>query len=164
METPLVTLTLERCAQVIEEVILPNLTGASAVQQAKFISTILQEMAPVLDVNSHLLGEENEEMRGVLREVVEALPREKALLGHAACSRLIKRIDRKLKNLNVGPADVIGENGRLKETLVDTINGLDALTGDLPTEKMYSLKLRIRAVLRKQIDRRVSHLAMRVQC
>ena len=170
MGTPITKIMLERSAQTIEQVIIPNLTGAFALEQAMSIATVLRFLAPVVEEESQELSEENEGMREVLGRVLEVLCGEKALSGNAIRDGLMERIDHELKKVEVGPSDVREENHRLKRALMETINGLDALTEDLSTETMSSLRQQIRSVLRQQVDHGMAdaagwiaaHLAARV--
>jgi len=143
---------LERCAEAIEQVILPNLTETFAAEQARYVAFLLRAMAPTVEERSQGLREENEGMRELLRSVVEALHREKALSQNAVRTRLIERLSEGLEKAEVEPPDVGEQNRILKGALVETIRGLDALTGDLPAETMSSLRQQIRVALRQQLD------------
>lgn len=159
MGTSITTLTLERCAQTIEQVIIPNLTSAFAFEQAVWIATLLHILAPTVEEKSQELTEENERMRGVLGRVLEVLQREEALSQNSVRNRLIERLDRELKKVDVGPTDISEENYNLKGALLESIKGLDALTDDLPTETMSSLRQQIRSALRQQLDHGVARVA-----
>jgi len=170
MGTPITKIMLERSAQTIEQVIIPNLAGAFALEQAMSIATVLRFLAPVVEEESQELSEENEGMREVLEKVLEVLRGEKALSGNAIRNGLIERIDHELKKVEVGLPDVREENHNLKRTLLETINGLDALMEDLPVGTMSSLRQQIRSVLRQQLDHGMAdaagwmtaHLAARI--
>ena len=159
MGTSITTLMLERCAQTIQQVIIPNLTGAFAFEQAMSITLLLRILAPAVEEKSQTLREENEGMREVLGRVREVLRREKALSRNAIRNGLIERLNHELKKVKVGPPDASEENHNLKGALVETINGLDALTEALPTETMSSLRQQIRSVLRQQLDHGVARVA-----
>ena len=159
MGTSITTLMLERCAQTIEQVIIPNLTGAFAFEQAMFIAVVLRILAPAVEDKSQELREENEGMREVLGRVLEVLRGEKALSRNAIRNGLIERLEHELKKVEVGPPDVSEEHHNLKGALVETIKGLDALTKDLPTGTMSSLRQQIRSVLRQQLDHAVARVA-----
>jgi len=170
MGTPINKIMLERSAQTIEQVIIPNLTAAFALEQAMSIATVLRFLAPVVEEKSQELKEENEGMREVLGRVLAVLRAEKALSKNAVRNGLIERLDHELKKVEVGPPDVSEENHNLKRALMETINGLDALAEDLPTGTMSSLRQQIRSVLRQQLDHGVAdaagwmmaHLAARI--
>jgi hypothetical protein len=159
MGTQITTLMLERCAQTIEQVVIPNLPEGFALEQAMSIARVLHFLAPFVEEKCQELREENEAMREVLGKVLEALRGEKALSQNAVRNRLIERLDQELKKVEVGPPDVSEENHNLKAALVETINGLDALTENLPTETMSSLRQEIRSVIRQQLDHGVAHAA-----
>lgn len=152
MGIPITTLMLHRCAQTMEQVIIPNLTEAFASEQATHIVTLLYVLAAIVEEKSQELREENEGMREVLGRVLEALRGEKALSQNAVRNGLIERLDHELKKVEVGLPDVREENHNLKGVLVETIYGLDALTEDLPTGTMSSLRQQIRSVIRQQLD------------
>jgi len=156
MGTPITKIMLERSAQTIEQVIIPNLTAAFALEQAMSIATVLRFLAPVVEEKTQELKVENEGMREVLGRVLEALRAEKALSKNSVRNGLIERLDHELKKVEVEPPDVSEENHNLKRALMETIYGLDALTDDLPTKVMSSLRQQIRSVLRQQLDRGVA--------
>jgi len=162
MGTPITNLMLERCAQTIEQVIIPDLTGAFEFENAMWIAIILHILAPMVEEKSQELSEENERMREILGSVLEALHGEKALSQNPVRNDLIDRLDSELKKVDVGSPDVSEENYNLKGALVDIIKGLDALTDDLPKETMSSLRQKIHSVLRQQLDHSVAHVISRM--
>jgi len=159
MANSITKIMLERSAETIEQVIIPNLTGAFALEQAMSIATVLRFLAPVVEVESQDVSEENEGMREVLGRVLEVLRGEEALSGNAIRNGLIERLDSEFKKGEVQPQDVREENHNLKRVLMETINGLDALTEDLSTDTMSSLRQQIRSVLRQQLDHGVADAA-----
>jgi len=159
MANSITKIMLERSAETIEQVIIPNLTGAFALEQAMSIATVLRFLAPVVEVESQDVSEENEGMREVLGRVLEVLRGEEALSGNAIRNGLIERLDSEFKKGEVQPQDVREENHNLKRALMETINGLDALTEDLSTDTMSSLRQQIRSVLRQQLDHGVADAA-----
>jgi len=170
MANSITKIMLQRSAETIEKVIITNLSGAFALEQAMSIATILRFLAPVVEVESEELCAENEGMREVLGRVLEVLRGEKALSGNAVSDGLIERLDSELKKGGVQPQDVREENHNLKRALMESINGLDALTEDLSAETMSSLRQQIRSVLREQVDHGMAdaagwmtaHLAARI--
>ena len=162
MGTPITNLMLERCAQTIEQVIIPDLTGAFQFENAMWMAIILHILAPMVEEKSQELSEENEGMREVLGSVLEALRGEKALSQNPVRNDLIDRLDGELKKVAVGPPDISDENYNLKGALVDIIKSLDALTEDLPQETMSSLRQQIRSALRQQLDHSVAHVISRM--
>lgn len=162
MGTPITNLMLERCAQTIEQVIIPDLTGAFQFENAMWMAIILHILAPMVEEKSQELSEENERMREVLGSVLEALHGQKALSQNPVRNDLIDRLDSELKKVDVGSPDVSEENYNLKGALVDIIKGLDALTDDLPKETMSSLRQQIHSVLRQQLDHGVAHVISRM--
>jgi len=162
MGTPITTLMLERCAQTIEQVIVPKLTTGFAFEQAMYIAILLHILAPAVEERGQELREENERMREVLGRVVEVLQGEEALSRNSVRNGLIERLERELKKVDVGPPDVSEENYNLKGALVETIRGLDALINDLPRETMSSSRQQIRSVLRQQLDHGVARVASRM--
>ena len=159
MGTSLTTLMLERCAQTIEQVIIPNLTGDFVLEQAVHIATVLHALAPTVEEKSQESREENEGMREVLARVLEALRGEKALSQNAVRNGLIEKLEEELKKVELGLPDATEENQNLKRTLRETINGLDALTEDFTKETMSSLRQQIRVVLRQQLDHSMARAA-----
>jgi len=159
MEASMTTLTLERCAQTIEHVIVPSVTGEFALSQARSIARVLHILAPAVEEKSQELREENEGMRQVLRRVLAVLRREKALSQNPVRNGLIGKLEEELKKVKVGPPDVHQEHHNLKGALVETIRGLDALAKDFPAGKMSSLRQQIRFVIRQQLDHAVARVA-----
>ena len=159
METSVATLTLERCAQTIEQVVLPNVTGEFALSQAQSIARVLHILSPAVEEKSQELWEEYEGMRKVLRRVLAALRGEKALSQNPVRNGLIAKVEEDLKKAKVGPLDVHQEHRNLSGALVETIRGLDALAKDFPAGKMSSLRQQIRAVIRQQLDHAVARVA-----
>ncbi len=158
MGTPIITFMLERCARTISQVIIPDLTQASALEQAMHIANLLHLLAPSVEEKSQELKEENEKIRDVLGSVVEVLREEKALSRSTARNKLVEKLSHELKKVEVGSVDISEENHNLKRALAETIYGLDALKEELPMETMSSLKLQIRSALRQQLDREVTRV------
>ena len=152
MSTPLITLMLQRAAQAIEQVIIPDLTGAFALEEAAHIASMLRSLAPNVEEKCQELREENEGMREVLGKVLEALHGEKALSRNAIRNGLIAKLDHELKKVEDGPPNVSQENHDLRGALVEAIRGLDVLREDLPMETMSSLRQQIRSVIRQQLN------------
>ena len=152
METPLTTLMLERCAQTLEKVIMPDLTDTFAIDQATHMSLLMHTLALTVEEKSQGLREENGQMMEALGEVLRMLREEKALSQNATSNALISRLDGELKKIDAGPPDANEDNYNLKASLVETIKGLDALGEDLPEETSSSLRQQIRSVLRQQLD------------
>jgi len=159
METSITTLTLERCAQTIEQVVVPNVTGEFALSQARSIARVLHILAPAVEEKSQELREENEQMRKVLRRVLTALRGEKALSQNPVRNGLIEKLEEELRKAKVRTPDVHQEHYNLKGALVETIRGLDALAKDLPAGTMSSLRPQIRSVIRQQLDHAVARVA-----
>ncbi len=157
MGTPIVTVMLEGCARTINQVIIPDLTQASAIAQAMYIVNVLHLLAPSVEEKSQGLKEENEKMREVLGRVVEVLQREKTLSRNVT-RQLVEKLSHELKKIEVGSADIGEQNHSLKETLSTTIYSLDALKEKLPMGTMSSLKLQIRSALRQQLDRELARV------
>lgn len=162
MGTAITNLMLERCAQTIEQVITPNLTGAFEFENAMWLGIILHILAPMVEEKSQELSEENDAMRQVLGQVLEVLWGQKALAQNSVRNDLIVTLERELKKVDDGPPDVSEENYSLKGALVDVIKGLDALTDDLPQETMSALKQQVHSALRQQLDHSVAHVISRM--
>ena len=156
METPLTTLMLQRCAQTIEQVIIPDLKGAFEFEQAMYIAILLHILAPAVEMKSQELQEENEGMRQALGQVLQAL-RE-----NAVGAGLAEQLDRGLQEAGEETAGITEQNHRLKGALVDAIKGLDALSGELPDEAMSPLRQEIRSALRQQLDHGVQRVIHRM--
>jgi len=159
MGSSLLTSMLERCAQAIEKVIVPNLTDDFACEQAALIAATLHLLAPEVEEKAKDLIEENEGMKEVLGRVLEVLRREKAFSSNAAEAGLIEAIALELQKAEITYPDISEENYRLKGTLVKTIKGLDALKDNFPIELMSSLRQQIRSVLRQQVDHALARVA-----
>ncbi len=162
METSITTLMVERCAETIEKVIIPNLTGAFEFENAMWIAIVLHILAPNIEEKSQELSDENKGMRQALGQVLEVLRGQKALSHNPVRNDLVDRLDSELKKVDVGPPDVSKENYNLKAALVHTINSLDALTDDIPKETMSYLKQQVRSALRQQLDHSVAHVISRM--
>jgi hypothetical protein len=152
MRKSVTNLLLERCAQTVEETIMPNLAGAFAREQAGYTAQLLHILAPAVEDNTQELREENEVMRKVLRKVLKSLRAEYFSLQNEGTNRLIEKLDLDLKKAKVMPPDVSEENYNLKEILVEIINSLDDLSQDIPIKMMSSLRQQIRSSLRQQLD------------
>ena len=158
MRTSVITLMLERCAQAVEQVIMPNLTDAFALEQAMYTALLLRFLAPSVEEKGQELSEENKGMREVMGKILETLRGEETLSGNAVRNGVIERLDRELKETKVEPPDISEDNSNLKGVLAEIINGLDALTEELPKETMSSLKQQIRSVLRQQLNHRLARI------
>jgi len=152
METPLVTLMLQRAAQAIEEAIMPNITEPFALEEAKHIAFMMRSLAPNVEEKSQDLKEENESMRRVLGRVVTLLRRRNTSSLNTTRTGLIELVEYELTKVDAEPLNVSQENHNLKRALVETIKSLDALTGDVPIQTMPSLRRQIRSVLRQQLN------------
>jgi len=156
METSLTTLMLQRCAQTIEQVISPNLTGGFEFEQAMYIAILLHILAPAVEEKTQEVAEENEGMRQVLGQVVQALR------DNAAGPELAESFDGRLAKAAAGQAAIGEANSDLKGAMVDAIKGLDALAPDLPEETVSSLRGEIRGALRQQLDHGVQRVIHRM--
>ena len=156
METPLTTLMLERCAQTIEQVIVPKLTGGFEFEQAMYIAILLHILAPAVDMKTQEVQAENERMRRVLGQVLQALG------GNPAGAGLAERLHDPLRRAAEGQAAVGEENSMLKGALVDAIKGLDELASGLPEETVSALREEIRGALRQQLDHSVQRVIHRM--
>jgi len=158
VRTSVVTVMLERCAQAVEQVIMPNLTDTFALEQAMYTALLLRFLAPSVEEKSQELWEENKGMSEVISKILDALRNQETLSGNAVRDSLIEKLDRTLKETKVEPPDISEDNYNLKGVLVEIINGLDVLTEELPKETMSSLKQQIRCVLRQQLNHRLARV------
>ena len=156
MEGSFPILCLQRCAQAMEKVVIPNLTDNNAIMQARAIALLLNAVAPVLEEKGKELMIENDGMKQVLRKVLKALRSEINLSSNAVSAGLIRELDLELQKGKTKYRDLTEENHRLKGALVKVIKGLDALSEDLPMKKISSLRQQIRSVLRQQLDRELA--------
>ncbi len=150
-------LMIEKCAQIIEDVIIPALADDSVILQARYAAAILHDLAPGLEEKSKELIEENQAMREVLGRARKAIVR-KALSTNQVWTQLVEILDFELKKR--AHTDVLEDNHRLKGVLVQTIKGIDALSGEMSPRAVSSLKGRIRRVLRQQIDHAMARLSV----
>jgi hypothetical protein len=142
-------LMIEKCAQIIENAIIPALDDESVVVQARYTAAILHMSAMGVEEKSKELIEENLAMREVLGKAREALGR-KAPSSNLIWTQLVEALDVDLKN--GAQTDVLEENHRLKAVLAQTIKGIDALTNEVSPKTVSSLRGQIRRVMRQQID------------
>lgn len=152
MRTAMTTLIIENCARTIEKILIPGLTDNYARAQAMNTATALRALAPFVEEKSQELNPENEGMREVLKKVLAVLQEDESLSRNPTRNRLIERLDQELKKASIGPPDANEANYNLKQALVETIKGLDALIDDVPAETMSSMRQQIRSVLRQQLD------------
>lgn len=158
MGSSLVTLMLERCAEAIEKVIVPNLTDDFARGQAVLTAATLHLLAPAVEEKAKDLIEENKGMKGVLGRVLEVLRGEDAISSNAVKAGLMETIELEMQKAEINYPDISEVNEGLKAVLVKTINGLDALRGDFPMELMSSLRQQIRSVLRQQVNHALARI------
>jgi len=156
MDTPLTTLMLERCAQTIEQVITPKLTGAFEFEQAMYIAILLHILAPAVEEKTQEVQAENDRMRQVLGQVLHSLQ------GNAAAAGLAESLHDPLRRAAEGQVAIGEANSELKGALVDAIKGLDELGAALPDETVSALRGEIRAALRQQLDHSVQRVIHRM--
>jgi hypothetical protein len=150
------TMMIEKCAQMIENSIIPALTDDTIVVQARFAAAILHTFAPLLEERSKEVMEENRGMKEVLanaRDVVGGQVRS----SDQTWTTLMKSIDHEVEVHEA--TDVLEENQRLKAVLTNMIKALDALEDQMPAERVAALKGQIHTVLRQQIDHALACLA-----
>jgi thymidylate kinase len=140
---------IEKCAQTIEDAIIPALADESVVLLARYTAAILHMLAPGVEEKSKELIQENLAMREVLGKARDALVR-KSTSSNQVWTQLVESLDLDLQNKV--HTDVLEENHRLKAALAQTIKVIGALTNDVPQETSASLSEQIRHVLRQQID------------
>lgn len=159
MGQSIVPLMLERTAQFLEQQVVPQLATPWLMQKVMMSGNLLRLLAVSVEEKSQDLREENEGMRQALEKVLEVLQGERTLSHNQVRNGLVERLGRELKGADVAAPDLSEENQKLKEMLVETIKGLDALTDDLPQETMSSLKQPIRSAIRLQLDHSLARLA-----
>lgn len=140
---------IEKCAQTIENVIIPALGEETLILQARYAAAILYALAPGVEEKSKELIEENRLMKEVLGKVRRTLDR-KTSYSNEVSAQLMEALALELKD--VVCTDVLEENHRLKQVLADAIQALDALADKLPPEKMVLLKHEVRIALRQQLN------------
>ena len=155
-----IPLMLERTAQFLEQQVAPQLPTRWLMQKVMMSGSLLRLLAVSAEEKSQGLMEENEGMRQALGRVLEVLRGEEALSQNQVRNGLIERLERELKKVDVAAPGFSEENQKLKGALVETIKGLDALTGDLPQETMLSLKQQIRSVIRLELDHSLARIAV----
>lgn len=153
MANSLSALMIEKCAQAIENAIIPALQDEVAIIQARYTAALLHALAPGIEERSKELIEQNRDMREVLAEA------RKTIGNKGGCFNDVRaRLAEALDGLNEGQSDLLEENHRLKALLVDVIESLDNEAGEANSNMIASLKQRIRKVLRNQINDAVSRL------
>ena len=158
MPVPTATLMLERCAQAIEQVILPHLTDPFALEQATYTSMVLRFLAPAVEDKCEELIAENNGMRGIIERVVEVLRGEKPLSRNKVSNGLLKKLGCAMEKPNGKQPALIEENHTLKIALMETINGLDALADELPLETVSPLRQQIRSLIRQQLNYKIARI------
>jgi hypothetical protein len=145
-------LIIEKCAQTIENTIIPALQDEVAIVQARYTAVILHALAPGVEERSKGLMEQNRDMREVLTEARKTIGNKGGRFNYVG-SRLAEAL-----GLNEGQSDILEENHRLKALLVDVIESLDSQAGEADSETIASLRGRIRNVLRRQLNGALSGL------
>ena len=157
MEPSTITSILQRCAQALEQTAIPNLTDPLALQRTMGIASLLNRLAPVVEIKGVELMEENQRMRQVLTSVLSVLYSEDILSRNAVNFELIERLIQKLKKVEAEFQSISEENYELKGILVHTINYMNTLEVNLPQEIAYSLRNQIRSLLREQLNSGIAH-------
>ena len=149
---------LEKCAEFLEQAILPGLNEPLLIQKTYLTSVALRILANTVEEKGRDLIDENNGMREVLGRVLEELRRKDTLSRCQAGNELVEKLDRTIKEAGALGASLSEENARLKGALVDAIKGLDALSSALPPETMSTLRHQIRTAIRQQLDHGLAHL------
>jgi hypothetical protein len=149
-------LMIEKCAQTIEDAIIPALADESVVLLARYTASILNMLAPGVEEKSKELIEENLAMREVLGKARDTLG-QKSLFSKQVWTQLVESLD--LDSQNGAHSDVLEENHRLKASLAQTIKVVDTLTNEVPPETSAALSEQIRHVLRQQINHGLARLS-----
>ncbi len=153
-----VRLFMEKCADYVEQVLLPKVTDPLEFNKTYLMCVALRIMANSVEEKAIDLIKENAEMRALFKAVLEELKKYDPLPQSAIRNQLIQTLNDALKATRDGPTDPAGENLILKQALVDTIKGLDALTDVIPESAISSLRSRMRSVLKQQVDHGWTHL------
>jgi hypothetical protein len=149
---------LEKCAEFLEQAILPGLNEPLLIQKTYLTFVALRILANTVEEKGRDLIDENNGMREVLGRVLEELQRKDTLSQRQARNELMEKLDRTLKGAGAPGTSLSEENARLKGALVDAIKGLDALSSALPQETMSTLRHQIRTAIRQQLDHGLAHL------
>ncbi|MBM4462106.1 MAG: hypothetical protein FJ012_02065 [Chloroflexi bacterium] len=149
---------LEKCAEFLEQAVLPGLNEPLLIQKTYLTSVALRILANTVEEKGRDLIDENNGMREVLGRVLEALQRKDTLSQVEVRSELIEKLAVTLKGAGAPGASLSEENARLKGALVDTVRGLDTLSNVLPQETVSSLRRQIRAAIRQQLDHGLAHI------
>ena len=153
-------LILERTGQFLEQQVAPQMSTRWLMQKAFMSGFVLRLLAVTMEEQSKDLGEENEAMKEALAGVLEVLQRESALSQNQTRDQLIESLDSELRKVNGAALDLSEQNLNLKEALVETIKGLDALTDELPAETLSPLRQQIRSAIRLQLNHSLARLAI----
>ncbi len=159
MSVQMMSLIIERCAQTLEEVVVPQVSGSYAAAQASAVAQLLKTLAPAVELKGHVLREENEAMSSVLRAVYEQLSATPASASHG---HLLEDMNASLTATADAACNPSEANFRLKGLLVGTIAALDALETVLSETLLQPLRQRIRIVLRQQLDNELAHFTLPV--
>jgi hypothetical protein len=157
VESSIPALMIEKCAQLIDNAIIPALEDESLVVQARFAAVILHTFAPLLEEKSKDLPEENRVMKEILVNSRDVVGRHSGA-SNQAWLRLAEAVDREVDQSEI--TDVLEENRRLKAVLTDTIKALEALKDQTPEDdSMAALWRLIHKAIRQQINHDCACLA-----
>jgi len=150
--------------------ILPELHSTYAMIQVALISVMVNQLTLVWQNTSQFpLIEENKDLRDVLLAASTTLKATKRDYKDKALEGLIPRIDAELqKECRSGEQypsiqSLLEENCKLKEILVQTIVALEQISQKYESRALNDIRKKIRAHLRKHLDRQLDMLGMRIQ-
>jgi hypothetical protein len=149
---------LEKCAEFLEQAILPGLNEPLLVQKTYLTSVALRILANTVEEKGRDLIDENNGMREVLGRVLKEIQRKGVLSQGQAGNELMEKLDEILEGAGAPGTSLSEENARLKGALVEAIKGLDTLSSTLPPETMSALRHQIRVAIRQQLDHGLAHV------
>lgn len=150
--------------------ILPELSSPSAMVQVILLNVMMNQLATMWENTSQFpLIEENKDLRDVLLAASTTLKATKRDYKDETLEGLIPKIDAELQR-EYRPGEqypsvqpLLEENCNLKEVLDRTITALDQISQDYKSQALDDVRKKIRAHLRKHLDRQLDMLGILTQ-
>lgn len=150
--------------------ILPELSSPFAMMQAMLLIVLTNQLALIWENTSQFpLIEENKDLRDVLLVASTTLTATKRDYRDETLEGLIPKIDAELQReyrsgeQHPSVHSLLEENCNLKETLVQTIVALDQISQNYKSQTLDDIRKKIRAHLRRHLDRQLNMLGMLTQ-
>jgi hypothetical protein len=155
-----IEILFQRIIHTLDKDIIPSLGPSFSKVQATGIVSLLSNIAPRLELQCKIIKEEIEENRTILREIITILGKEKKHLRLSLhqIERLTKLENQLNKVSSPSLGNLVDENKKLLQILVDTIRVLNSLETIMPTAIYSQLKDKMRGHMRRQLNREMSFL------